>query len=183
MSTTCLNGWNSTLQAAWYIRHVRIIWFLLTKPTIWLLILSFTQNIVQAFSTFYPYEGYTRRSVTPLDAARVNRTVFHNHSVHWYYITLIRVGIILSTILLKSIVFMFTDGVKFNTSVVFFNQNCSGLCHIYSWFLSMWWVLSLSVLLSICRVYIYVRLIMSSYLLFCLVYYMLSKWKEALHVG
>ena len=34
----------------------------------------------------------------------------------------------------------------------------------------MWWVLSLSILLSICRVYIYVRLIMSSYLLFCLVY-------------
>ena len=33
----------------------------------------------------YPYEGY--RSVTPLDAARVNRTIFHNHSVHWYYIT------------------------------------------------------------------------------------------------
>ena len=47
---------------------------------------------------FYPYEGY--RSVTPLDAARVNRTIFHNHSVHSYYITLIRVGIILSTILL-----------------------------------------------------------------------------------
>ena len=39
-----LNGWNSTLQAAWYIRRVRIIWFLWTKPTIWLLILSFTQN-------------------------------------------------------------------------------------------------------------------------------------------
>ena len=39
-----LNGWNSTLQAAWYTRHVRIIWFLWTKPTIWLLILSFTQN-------------------------------------------------------------------------------------------------------------------------------------------
>ena len=36
---------------------------------------------------FYPYEGY--RSVTPLDAARVNRTIFHNHCVHWYYITLI----------------------------------------------------------------------------------------------
>ena len=28
---------------------------------------------------FYPYEGY--RSVTPLDAARVNRTIFHNHFV------------------------------------------------------------------------------------------------------
>ena len=34
---------------------------------------------------FYPYEGY--RSVTPLDAARVNRAIFQNHSVHWYYIT------------------------------------------------------------------------------------------------
>ena len=75
-----LNGWNSTLQAAWYIRRVRIICFLWTKPTIWL-ILSFTQNIVRACSMFYPYEGY--RSVTPLDAARVNRTIFHNHSVHW----------------------------------------------------------------------------------------------------
>ena len=47
------------------------------KPTIWLLILSFTQNIVRACSMFYPYEGY--RSVTPPDAARVNRTIFHNH--------------------------------------------------------------------------------------------------------
>ena len=63
---------------------------------------------------------------------------------------------------------MFT-GVKFYTSVVFLKySSCSGLCHIYSWFLSMWWVLSLSILLSICRVYIYVRLIMSSYLLFCI---------------
>ena len=40
-----------------------------------LLILRFTQNIVRACSMFYPYEGYT--SVTPLDAARVNRTIFH----------------------------------------------------------------------------------------------------------
>ena len=39
------NGWNSTLQAPWYIRHVRIMCFLWTKPTMWLLILSFTQNI------------------------------------------------------------------------------------------------------------------------------------------
>ena len=29
---------------------------------------------------FYLYEEY--RSVTPLDAAKVNRTTFHNHSVH-----------------------------------------------------------------------------------------------------
>ena len=82
-----LNGWNSTLQAAWYIRHVRIIWFLWTKRTIRLLILSFTQNIVRACSMFYPYGGY--RSVTPLDAARVNRTIVHDHSVHWNYITLV----------------------------------------------------------------------------------------------
>ena len=81
-----LNGWNSTLQAAWYIRRVRIIWFLWTKPTIW-------SRINTQFYTWYrprvpcvyPYEGY--RSVTPLNAARVNRTIFHNHSVHWYYIT------------------------------------------------------------------------------------------------
>ena len=48
-----VNGWNSTLQAAWYIRRVRIIstiWFLWTKPTIWLSILSLTQNIVRACS-------------------------------------------------------------------------------------------------------------------------------------
>ena len=78
-----LNGWSSTLQAAWYISHVRIIWFLWTKRTIWLLILSSTQNIARACYMFYPYEGY--RPVTPLDAARVNRTIFHDHSVHWYY--------------------------------------------------------------------------------------------------
>ena len=98
---------------------------------------------------FYPNEG--DGSVTPLDAARVNRTVFHNHSVHWYHITLIRVGIILSTIsiLLKSIVFMFTDGVKFNTSVLFLTKIVVA-CHIYSWFLSMWWVLSLSILFTPC---------------------------------
>ena len=36
---------------------------------------------------FYPCEGY--RSVTPPDAARVNRTIFHYHSVSaicYYYI-------------------------------------------------------------------------------------------------
>ena len=41
---------------------------------------QFYTNIVRAFSMFYPYEGY--RSVTPLDAVRVNRTIFHNDSVH-----------------------------------------------------------------------------------------------------
>ena len=63
-----------------------LIWFLWTKTTMWSIILSFTkkklQEIVRACSMFYPYEGY--RSVTPLDDARVNRTIFHNHSLHGY---------------------------------------------------------------------------------------------------
>ena len=89
-----LNGWNSTLQAVWYIRHVRWtclfyisyqIWFLLTKPTVWLLIPGSQfhkkklHRIVRACSMFYPHEGYG--SVTPLDAARVDRTIFHNHLI------------------------------------------------------------------------------------------------------
>ena len=40
-------------------------------------------------------------------------------------------------------------------------SSCSCLCHIYSWFLPMSWVLDLSILLSI-FVCIYVRLIMST---------------------
>jgi len=45
------------------------------------LILSFTKKkIVRACSMFYPYEGY--RSVTPLDAARVNRTNLKNEAEH-----------------------------------------------------------------------------------------------------
>ena len=41
-------------------------------------------------------------------------------------------------------------------------------CHIYSWFLPMSWILDLSILLSTCRayIYIYVRLVMPSYLFF-----------------
>ena len=72
---------------------------------------------------------------------------------------------------------MSTGGVKFYTSVVFLKNTAVVVaCHIYSWFLSMWWVLSLSILLSICRVYIYVRLIMSSYLLFCISFAMFGTW-------
>ena len=46
------------------------------------ILLSFRQNIVRVCSMFYPHEGYRQgyRSMTPLDAARVNRTIFHNHS-------------------------------------------------------------------------------------------------------
>ena len=54
-----LNGWNSTLQAAWFIRHVPwawlfyisfIVWSLWTKPTIWWLILSFTNFYGKSFA-------------------------------------------------------------------------------------------------------------------------------------
>ena len=79
-----LNGWNSTLQAAWYIRRVRIIWFLWTKPTIWLSIpwYSVLHKISSArVLCFILMKDIQYRSVTPLDAARVNRTIFHNHFV------------------------------------------------------------------------------------------------------
>ena len=36
----------------------------------------------------FDHEGYG--SVIPLDADGVNRTIFHNHSVRWYYVTLIK---------------------------------------------------------------------------------------------
>ena len=58
----------------------------------------------------------------------------------------------------------------------FLYGSCSCLCHIYSWFLPMLWVLGLSILLSICCVYMYVRLIMSSYLLFCIYFSMFGTW-------
>ena len=38
------------------------------------------KKIVRACSMFHPYEGY--RSVTPLDAARVNRTNLKNEAEH-----------------------------------------------------------------------------------------------------
>ena len=38
---------------------------------------QFHEKIVLACSMFNPYERYS--SVTPLDAARVNRTIFRNH--------------------------------------------------------------------------------------------------------
>ena len=45
------------------------------------LTLSFTKKkIVRACSMFYPYEGYS--SVTPMDAARVNRTNLKNEAEH-----------------------------------------------------------------------------------------------------
>ena len=87
VSTTCLNGRNPILQAASYIRHVRIIWFLWTKHTRWLLILSFTQTIVRAFSVL----SWRICRWLPWMLPGSNRTILHNHSVHWgYCITFIK---------------------------------------------------------------------------------------------
>ena len=46
---------------------------------------NFLQKIVGACSVFILHEGYT--SVTPLDAAEVDRTIFPGHYVRLYYIT------------------------------------------------------------------------------------------------
>ena len=63
-----------------------VLW---TKPTIWLI--RSTQFCTKYRSrVFYVLFLWRIKSVTPLDAARVNRTIFHNHSVHWYYITLMK---------------------------------------------------------------------------------------------
>ena len=84
-----------------YIRHAPwacsfyilfIIWCFWTKPA-WLVILSFTNFMdgrSRVFYIFNPREGY--RSVTPLNATRVNGAIFHNHSVHWYHITRVEGG-------------------------------------------------------------------------------------------
>ena len=52
-----------------------------------MLILILTKSTEGRSRVFYVYprEGY--RSVTPPDAARVNRRIFHHHSVHRYNIT------------------------------------------------------------------------------------------------
>ena len=42
----------------------------------------------------------------------------------------------------------------YHTAVYLVHRSC--LCHIYSWFLPMSWILDLSILLSICRAYIYI---------------------------
>ena len=69
---------------------VRIIRFLWTKRTIWLSILSFTQNIVRACSMFYPHERYRGRWLPWMLPGSTGRFSVTNHSVHWYYITLIK---------------------------------------------------------------------------------------------
>ena len=64
---------------------------------------------------------------------------------------------------------MFAGGVRFYTSVVFLIQQLElPVSCLFLVSLHVVGIESESILLSICRVYIYVRLITSSYLLFCI---------------
>ena len=78
----------------------------------------------------------------------------------------------------------FTGGcVRFHTSLYFKYSSCSCLCHIYSWFLPMSWILDLSIFLSVVCIYIcladYAELPVLLYLLQCWVYHMLSKTRRS----
>ena len=83
-----MGGCNSTLQAAWYVRHAHwarlcyfpfetyLVWCLCIISTIiWLLMLSSTSFMAGRSRVLYgiPHEKY--RSVTPLGATTVNRTI------------------------------------------------------------------------------------------------------------
>ena len=91
--------------------------------------------------------------------------------VPWYLVSVIFTLMLDISHAVEVLVFTFAGGVRCHTSVVFLNTLIVVACHIYSWFLPMSWGLGLSILLSIYCVYIYVRLIMSSYLLFCTIYF------------
>ena len=106
VSTQPMGGWNSTFQAAWYVRHAHWarlcyipfeIWCLWITSTIWLLILSSTSVMLGRSHVFYIYFHERYRSVTPLGTTRTNTRgstgrfykddVAHNHSAHGYYIS------------------------------------------------------------------------------------------------
>ena len=102
-----MGGWNSTLQAAWYVRHahwarwcyVSFVICLWITFTIWLLILSSTSfhgrpfaRVVYVF--LMKYIGGWLPWVLPGSTGRFYKDdVVHDHSAHGYYITRIEGGI------------------------------------------------------------------------------------------
>ena len=88
-----LNGSNSTLQAAWYIRHVRIICFLWTinKRTIWWLILSFTKTRSRVIYVLSLWRIYCIKNTTvwnltpPANLALITQHVIHQASKYNRY--------------------------------------------------------------------------------------------------
>ena len=103
-----MGGWNSTLQAARYVRHAHwarlcyvpfVIWWLWITSTMWLLILSSTSFNGRPFAlVLYVFLmkciGRWLPWVLPGSTGRFFKDdVVHNHSAHGYYITLIEGGV------------------------------------------------------------------------------------------
>ena len=88
-----VNGWHSTLQAAWYIRHVRwaclfcisfIMWCLCTKPTMWLLILSFTREAEFWRIVSFPIISIKNNSKAPTNASQCKIPSSCPKGVDWW---------------------------------------------------------------------------------------------------
>ena len=109
-----MGGWNSTLQAAWYVRHAHwaclcyvpieiwCTWYVSYISTIWLFYWSSSTSFFygRPFArVLYLFLVDRYRSVTPLSVTRVNRTILHlddvvhNHSAHGHYITRMEGGV------------------------------------------------------------------------------------------
>ena len=103
-----MGGWNSTLQAACYVRHahwarlcyvpfVIQVWCLWITSTIWLLILISTICMVGRSRVFYMYFSWKVGRWLPWVPQGSTGwfhkdDVVHNHSAHGYYITRIEGG-------------------------------------------------------------------------------------------
>ena len=104
-----VNGWNSTLQAAWYIRHVEHSYnmFLWTKPTIWLLILSFTKKSFARGLCFILMKDIEKRQlwVRPMGGCIcISRNTFMNKHVNTTSVSISYTQINLNMELLWSVV-------------------------------------------------------------------------------
>ena len=102
-----MGGWNSTLHAAWYVKHVHwarlcyipfVMWCLWVKSTIWLLILSSTRYGRPFARVLYLFLmkdiGRWLPWVLPGSTGQLyNHDAVHNHSAHGYYITRIEGGV------------------------------------------------------------------------------------------
>ena len=103
-----MGGWNSSLQAAWYLRHAHwarlwfvpfVIWCLWIRSTIWMLILSSTSYMVGRSRVYvFPMKDIGRWLPWMLPGStgrfyKDERDVVHNHSTHGSYITRIEGGV------------------------------------------------------------------------------------------
>ena len=95
-----MGDWNSTSQAAWYVRHAHwahvcyisfVIWCLWTKTSVWSLTFSYTSFTAGRSRVFYIYSsrkdtGRWLPWVRPGSTERFYKdVVVRNHSAHGYY--------------------------------------------------------------------------------------------------